>query len=354
MPMILSALPWASISTAFGLTLLILWLGVPFARRIGWVDRPGERKIHTQPTPLIGGFAIYGGYVASLILLDVAWPSWEIFLLISGITLLLGCLDDCLVVQARIRFLTEFFIALMMVEWGEVVLYNLGDIGGQGIFSLGKWSVTFTVISIVGVINAINMSDGLDGQAGSQSLIAFLMLFFLAAHAGRWQEAWWVLLACVALIPFLMFNAPLKGGATVFMGDAGSMFLGMTLAWFTIFLSQGPHPALTPVTALWLLAVPLIDMFSSILRRILAGRPPFSSDREHMHHILLQHGYSKQQVFLIMVGLSLLFALVGVTAFLMAIPEFILFYGLLALFVGYGWFAFRWQKARQNATPPSY
>lgn len=348
--------PWGSISAALAVTTLMLWFGLPVARKIGWVDYPSARKTHKKITPLIGGIAMYSGYVIALALLDTAWPSWEIFLLISGITLIIGCLDDCWEVRARIRFLAECVIALMMVAWGEVVIDTLGDITGLGIIELGVWSVVFTMVSIVGVVNAVNMSDGLDGQAGGQSLVAFLALFFLAAHAGRWQEAWWMLLFGVVLLPFLWLNVPLRGDAKVFMGDSGSMFLGMTLAWFTISLSQGPHPAFTPVTALWLLAMPLIDMFSSILRRLMLGRPPFSSDLGHMHHLLSQAGYNKKQVFLMMVGLSALFSLVGVVALFLAVPETIMFYSLLVLFSGYCWLATHWRKydhTMQNITPPS-
>ena len=346
--MVMPEFLWVSIGTAFAVTTLILWLGQPIARRIGWVDQPNARKIHQQSTPLIGGIAMYGGYIAALSLLDGVWPSWEIFLLLSGVTLIIGCLDDYLEVPAKIRFLAEFGIALMIIKFGEVEVHSLGNIVGLGVITLGPWSVAFTAISIVGVINAVNMSDGLDGQSGGQSLVTFLMLFFLAAHAGRWQEAWWVLLAGVVLVPFLLLNIPLRGDAKVFMGDIGSMFLGMTLAWFTISLSQGEHPAFTPVTALWLLAVPLIDMFSSILRRLMAKRPPFAPDLGHMHHLLLQNGYHKKQVFLIMVGLSAIFSLVGVLALFLAVPETILFYGLLALFAGYCWLGSRWRNSTKN------
>lgn len=336
-------LPWPSIMAAFGITLLLLWIGIPFAHKIGWVDHPNHRKLHPTATPMMGGIAMYGGYATALILLDsFLLPSWKIFLFSSGILLILGCLDDCLSLRVKFRFFGELGIALIMVLWGDVVIHSLGNVAGFGIVTLGIAAIPFTIICIIGVINAVNMSDGLDGQAGGQSLIAFIMLFFLAAHAGRWPEAWWMLLASVVLMPFLWFNSPFGKGAKVFMGDAGSMFLGITLAWFTIILSQGANPALTPVTAVWLLAIPLIDLFSSIVRRLMKGHPPFSSDLGHIHHLLLKQGFNKKQVFLIMVGLSLLCALIGVLAPLLAIPEALLFYGLLTLFVGYCWLSFRW------------
>lgn len=215
---------------------------------------------------------------------------------------------------------------------------------------LGGWAVPFTMICIVGVINAVNMSDGSDGQAGGQSLVSLLLLFGLAAHAGRWVEAWWIMISVSVLVPFLFVNAPLAPGraARVFMGDAGSMFLGVTLAWFAIILSQGPVPAFAPVTALWLVAVPLIDMFSSILRRLLDRRPPFDPDLGHMHHLLGCMGFGKGRVFLIMTGLTALFGLTGIAAWLAGVPDAWMFYGLLAIFAGYCRISIRFWRRHGN------
>ncbi|MEO5339259.1 MAG: undecaprenyl/decaprenyl-phosphate alpha-N-acetylglucosaminyl 1-phosphate transferase [Magnetococcus sp. MYC-9] len=340
-------IPWPGLVVGFAVALALLWVGLPIARRIDWVDYPDLRKCHRTPTPLIGGVAMYCGYVLGGTLLD-ATPgmSGGIMWTVATCIVIVGCLDDCWHLRPLVRLMAELGMAFLMTGWGGVLLHNLGNLFGYGIVGLGVWFVPFTMIGFVGVINAINMSDGLDGLAGGQSLVAFLVLLFLAVQAGRWQEVWWILLAVVVLIPFLLFNAPFIKGkdARVFMGDSGSMLLGLLLVWFTVTLTQGSHAACSPVVALWILAVPLIDMFSSIVRRLFSGHHPFASDTGHIHHVLLALGCNKQQVFLILVGTSTLLSLLAVTAHLLTIPDAILFYSFLALLGGYCWFMLKHNK----------
>ncbi|MBF0399292.1 MAG: undecaprenyl/decaprenyl-phosphate alpha-N-acetylglucosaminyl 1-phosphate transferase [Magnetococcales bacterium] len=333
-------IPWLGILLAFTVTSVLLRFGQPVARRIGWVDHPGPRKCHSSPTPLIGGLAIYSGYLVGGIFLDNTDTSGAVLLTVATSILVVGCLDDCLELRPWIRLLAEFGLALLLTGWGEVLVHDLGDLFGSGIIPLDMWFVPFSMIAFVAVINAVNMSDGMDGLAAGQSLIAFLALLFLATQAGRWQEAYWILLAIVVLIPFLLLNAPLSRDKTaqVFLGDAGSMLLGFALFWFTVTLSQGARATCSPAVALWLLAMPLIDLFSSIVRRLLTGHHPFVPDQGHIHHILLRLGYNKQQVFLILLSISGLFSLLAITAHFLAVPEAILFYSFLAVLVGYSWF----------------
>ena len=340
----IAPVPWLGIGVAFATTLLLLLFGLPLARRIGWVDHPNTRKCHQVATPLIGGFALYGGYCLGGIWLDGPSIPVEILWIVATCTLLVGSLDDCWTLRPWFRFLTEFALALLLTGWGGLAIQSLGDFTGLGVAHLGSWSVPLTMLFFVGILNAINMSDGLDGLAGGQSLVSFIMFFFLATQAEQWQKAWWILLAATVLLPFLLFNAPFSPNkpAQVFLGDAGSMLLGFALLWFAGSLSHGSYPACSPAASLWIIAVPLLDMFSSVARRLHAGRHPFASDKGHIHHVLLHYGYNKQQVFLIMIGASTLFALLGATAFLWAVPDALLFYAFLMLLAGYSWFVMRY------------
>ena len=333
---------WFSLLMSASITTLMLWFGQPIAYRVDLLDHSNERTLHEKAVPVIGGLAMGVGFLSTLLLMSSLWQSWKLFFVASSLMLLLGCLDDCKEIKVKYRFVIQFLIAWLVVEVGGVV-YTLGDLLGLGMITPGRWAILITLISIVGVINAVNMSDGLDGQAGGQSLISFLMLFFMAAYGNRWQEAWVLLIFVAVLIPFLLFNAPLFSDkpAQVFMGDAGSTFLGMALAWFAISLSQGPAPVLSPVTALWLVAVPLIDLFSSIFRRILTRRSVFKPDLGHIHHALLWRGYSKRQVFFIMTGLSAILGLLGIGSFLLAVPDVVMFGGFISLFIGYCSFGLR-------------
>ncbi|MBF0161858.1 MAG: undecaprenyl/decaprenyl-phosphate alpha-N-acetylglucosaminyl 1-phosphate transferase [Magnetococcales bacterium] len=336
-------LPWLGIAVALLTTLLLLLSGLPLARRMGWVDRPDARKCHLAPTPLIGGVAMYGGYCLGGLWLATPSIPLNILWIVATCTLLIGCLDDCRTLHPWGRFVTEFALALLLTGWGGLTIHNLGDFTGLGVVILEASAVFWTMIFFVGIINAVNMSDGLDGVAGGQTLVSFLILFLLAIQAGRWQDAWWILLAMAALLPFLLFNLPFTphSQARVFMGDAGSKLLGFALVWFSGALSHGEQPACSPAAALWILAVPLLDMFSSVARRLHAGRHPFASDTGHIHHLLLRSGYNKQQVFFILVATSALFASLGAAAFLLALPDALLFYTFLAVLAGYSWFVIR-------------
>lgn len=327
---------------AFTVTFALLWFGRPLAQRIGWVDHPDpRRKCHDAPTPLIGGLGLYGGYLIGGLFLEGFRLSNDLLLPVATCIVIVGCMDDCWRLRPWIRLLAEFGLALLLTGWSELSIHTLGDLLGWGAIDLERGFILFSMFAFVAVINALNMSDGLDGLAAGHALVAFLALLFLAVQGGRWQESGWILLAVVVLLPFFLLNAPLSRNraALVFLGDAGSLLLGLALFWFTVSLSQGAEAACSPAVALWLLAVPLIDLSSSIVRRLGSGHHPFFPDKEHIHHILLRLGYNKRQVFFILVGTSSLFALLAIVAHALAVSEALLFYGFLTLLIAYCWFA---------------
>jgi UDP-GlcNAc:undecaprenyl-phosphate GlcNAc-1-phosphate transferase len=183
------------------------------------------------------------------------------------------------------------------------------------------------------------MMDGIDGLAGGLCLMALGILGALALAGGRVADGYMLFVIVSAAGAFLCLNLrlPWSKQAAVFMGDAGSMFLGFTLAWFFVSLSQGEHRVITPVTALWLFAIPLFDTVSLMIRRILKGRSPFSADREHFHHVLQLAGYSVNQSVLIIYGLALALACTGLAGFYARAPEWIMFYGFITIFALYFW-----------------
>ncbi|WP_193771088.1 MraY family glycosyltransferase [Candidatus Magnetaquicoccus inordinatus] len=317
--------------------------GIPLARRLGWLDHPNGRKPHSTPTPMVGGAAMFGGLLTGSLFLDSSPYPMEIILVALTAIVLLGCLDDCRTLSTRIRLFTELLIALLLIQWGGITIRELGNLLGNGSLSLNAWSTPFTVLCFIGTVNALNMSDGMDGLASGQSFVSLFVLFGLALRSGQAEDAAWILLVLAVVLPFLLFNAPLTPGrsALTFMGDAGSKLLGLCLFLFTVSLSQKTEPLIAPVTALWLLAMPLMELFSSILRRLLVRQSPFHADKGHLHHRLQQWGFDKRQIFLLMTGGSLLFATLGALGFLLAVPDYILFYGLLLLFAGYCWYIIR-------------
>lgn len=321
-----------SFGFVFLITFSLILLFRPAALRYGLVDQPGGRKTHQGPVPLVGGLAMFGGLIFSL------WPSPMLslqifyFMAASAFVVFSGLLDDYRGLSAIQKFTLQILAALLMVAC-NVVLQDLGNLLSFGPVALGVWCVPFTVFAAVGMMNAMNMIDGMDGLAGGLALIAFVCLALIAAVGGQLLDSWLLHCLVAAVLAFLCFNLRWPGArpARVFMGDAGSLLLGFLLSWFTIDLSQGGGRAMTPVTALWILAIPLLDTVSLMLRRIFAGKSPFRGDREHLHHMLLNLGLSINQTLCIILGMALLFALIGVGGFYLRVPEARLFFTFLSV-----------------------
>lgn len=318
------------------ITVLLLILLRPLALRFRLVDPPGGRKHHLRLVPLIGGIAMFGGLVCATVTLPAAEPNLGALLAASALLVIIGLWDDYRELSARTRFAGQIGAALLMIYWGEVSLHDLGDLFWPGAtFALGLCAVPFTVFCTVGVINAMNMVDGLDGLAGGIAGMSLLLLAWAASVAGLYTDVHLLLLAAGVVFTFLCFNLRFpwrRRGAKVFMGNAGSMFLGLILAWFSIKLSQGEQRAFAPVTALYLFGLPLLDTFSLTIRRILKHRSPFAGDREHLHHLLTRAGYSVNQSVAIMWGLALALAMIGLAGLYFRIAESVMFYAFFGLF----------------------
>ena len=335
-------------TTAFGVTVLLLWVLGPIATRINLVDHPGGRKHHAQPTPLIGGIAIVTGF--SLAALASGLPLSPFRALFGGALILtiVGVLDDLRELSPRSRFLAQLGASFLMAVGADVVLTDLGYLlDPDWLMVLGFLAIPYTLFAATGLMNAINMSDGVDGLSASLVLIALFSMVLVASTSGQSDKASLLVPLLAALLAFLLFNLRPRGHALVFMGDAGSLFLGFALCWFLIRFSQGPDRLMAPVTALWLIALPLIDTLVIMGRRITKGQSPFRADRQHCHHILLAAGFSPKQALGIMLLLALSAAGIGLAGHFLGIPEHIMFWGFMALLGLHAWMVTRaWQFKR--------
>lgn len=294
----------------------------PFAMTIGLVDVPDARKTHQGPIPLIGGLAIFVAVAIACLIpgitgLSTAVPEVVTFLAAGILLVAVGVTDDFIQLSPTARFVAEVLAALAMIYGAGVVLTDLGELTVSGeALELGLLAVPFTVFTTVGVINAMNMCDGLDGLSGTQSLVSLAGFALALALAGGIGQAGLLTVLGGGILGFLLFNMRLPGRsrAAIFLGDAGSMFLGFALTWFAISLSQGPDRVLQPAAALWFIMVPLLDAVAMMLRRLVKGRSPFSADREHLHHIFLLAGYSVNQTVALMALLSACGVAVGLAA----------------------------------------
>ncbi|MDH5325944.1 MAG: undecaprenyl/decaprenyl-phosphate alpha-N-acetylglucosaminyl 1-phosphate transferase [Gammaproteobacteria bacterium] len=322
--------------TAFLVSICLIFLLKSFAHKIDLVDRPDSRKHHEGEIPLIGGLAIFMAFVAGLAVSGIFTQAQSIGLMVAGLVLVFtGLFDDYRTLSFRVKLIPQIAAALIMIHIGGVYLADLGRLSFDGsYFSLGDLAVPFTVFAAVGVINAINMSDGIDGLSGSLTLVALLGLAAVSFVYAHELELTTLILLASCVVGFLVFNVslPKRPKALIFLGDAGSMFLGFVLAWFLISLSQGENRAMSPVAALWFLALPLYDTVGVMLRRILKRQSPFLADREHFHHILLRGGYTVFQTHLIITSLALSFMAVGLFSTFYQFNDLLMFGIFLGLF----------------------
>ena len=308
---------------AFGLSFLISLGLTPLVRRLALryqiVDIPaGLRKIHQAPMPYLGGLAIFASFiVVTLIFLPVSRQLIAL-LLGGGLLAVVGAIDDVRGLGAWTRLGWQFVAALIVLAGGIGIVSITNPLGGTFNLEAGRTLIhlgslqfhitpianLFSIIWLVGMVNTINFLDGLDGLASGVSAIAALTLFALAISPGVNQP----LVALLAIIlagsalGFLPFNFfPAK----IFMGDSGAYFLGLTLALLAIY-SGGKLATIGLV-----LGFTIIDAMWATVRRLRRGQHPFSSDREHLHHLLLQAGLSQRGAVLSLYLLAVILALVA-------------------------------------------
>jgi UDP-GlcNAc:undecaprenyl-phosphate GlcNAc-1-phosphate transferase len=325
---------------ALSTTSLLILLLSSHAHHIGLVDTACSRKIHQNDIPTIGGIAIFSGFLLALFFVHGSDMYIYLFGFVLPALLLVGvgAIDDVIYIPFRRRFAAQVVAGLLMTLAGGVVIDQLGELLLSGnVINLGVFAVPFTIIFLVGLVNAFNLCDGIDGLAGSLALVALLGLGAVALIGGQFHTLTELSLLGVCLLAFLAFNARFPGHhrASVYLGDSGSTFLGFALLWFSIILSQGEQAVMSPVTPLWFFALPLFDMTTVFIRRIVNKQHPFSADREHLHHMLLTAGFSVGHAVLIIAAGALLLAGIGIAGLYLGVHEgvmLVLFFGFLAFY----------------------
>ncbi|MCG7531160.1 UDP-N-acetylglucosamine--undecaprenyl-phosphate N-acetylglucosaminephosphotransferase [Psychrobium sp. MM17-31] len=308
---------------------ICIGFGKPIAVKLGLVDNPNTRKLHVGSVPLVGGIAVYVGVLIGAIVFLPISLELNIYLIAAALIVFIGALDDFYDLPVKPRIIAQVIVASLMIFGADLYLENLGNLFGYSDINLGAIGIAFTVVAVVAAINAFNMMDGIDGLVGMLSLITFLALAFLLS---RVQNEWFLLpvLFISAISAYLMFNLewPSSKFKKVFMGDAGSMLIGLTVVWLLTVGSQSEVQAFKPVTALWLIAVPLMDMAAIMVRRIRKGQSAFKPDRDHLHHIFMRAGFSARQTLFFISGIALALSIIGIFLDSIAMPEWI----MLALF----------------------
>lgn len=306
------------------------------APAMGLLDYPGGRKDHAQPTPVVGGIALMAGLLVCVTVLRL--DALSLALVICSLAVFLaGLLDDMREISQYPRFAAQILACVAFLWLADTPLRSVGNLLGPGAIGLWIFAYPMTVFAVVGVVNAINMSDGLDGLAGGQGVVT-AGAFALAAHGSGLSDLALLFAAVAAgLTAFLVFNLrhPWQPRATVFLGDAGSMTLGFLFGWAAVLLTQGADRSLPPICALWIVVIPLCDTVSLMLRRRAAGRSPFNPDREHLHHQLLARGFTVGQTTWLLILGGATTSAIGLGGWKLGVPEPILFVLFVALFISH-------------------
>lgn len=295
----------------------------PIARRVGLVDRPGGRKAHDGDVPVTGGPAVAIGVLLPALIMLPFTPQLASLAIAMGVLLVVGVLDDLYDLNWLFRIVAQVAAALVLVYVGDVKVEQIGSAFGIEQARLGSFAVPFTVLATVGLINALNMIDGIDGLAGSLTLCAVVMLLSAAIYSGNLQLVGELLFAAGAIAGFLAFNLrrPGQPRARAFLGNSGSAIIGLIIAWASFRLTQSPTHPVTPVLAPFLIAPPVIDAITLALRRMANRKSPVSADRSHVHHILLDGGFRVSDVVLIICTGSLATGLLAALALRANVPE---------------------------------
>jgi UDP-GlcNAc:undecaprenyl-phosphate GlcNAc-1-phosphate transferase len=269
-----------------------------YAEQIKCVDDPGERKVHDGAMPKVGGLAMAVGVMVPMLL----WASGDqvasAILSGSAVIVLFGFMDDALELGYRSKFCAQLVAALVAVLIGGIKICSLGSLLPDG-YQLPDWmALPLTVVVIVGVTNAINLSDGLDGLAGGIMLLCFICIGFIAYRGGNQVIALLAVAVGGSIFGFLRYNTY---PATVFMGDAGSQLLGFLAVTMALTISQGSTPV-SPLFPVLLLGLPILDTLMVMAERILKGVSPFLADKNHLHHKLLRlNFFHSEAVFILYV-----------------------------------------------------
>lgn len=315
-----------------GISLLLCLALSPLARRLGLMDHPAARKVHQGSVPLVGGLAIFVTFMVIALTAMPGAAATTPLMLACLMMLTAGAWDDLRQLHPLTRFIIQIIACLIMIFADGVLLRDFGSLLWDGVLPLGWLSVPMTIFAALGVINAFNMMDGIDGLSSTIFMIAALAMAWLALRAGMAFNASLLLLAAAATLGFFLVNArlPWNARARVFLGDSGSMFLGLLLAWQFVDLGNGADRAFAPMTAVWLFGIPLLDTTRIMVQRWRQGRSPVEADQFHLHHAFLRSGFSVVQTGMAITALVMFTTVVGLAGEILNWPEYLMFYAYIA------------------------
>lgn len=310
------------------LALSFNWLAIYLSEKLHLLDIPDSRKHHSGAIPLAGGLGVFFTMIFGTYGLDIAPYTHEMFLIATAV-FLIGVYDDRNNLRATWRLTIQYCSGIALATYGGIIIRDAGNLLALGDIPLLMLAVPLTALSVAGLSNAYNMIDGIDGLAASTLLIPLIILASLAESESH-ALAPALLLLVIPLCVFLLFNLGPNNRflPKIFLGDSGSTTMGFMVAASLIYFSQGDDALIRPVTALWFVTLPLMDMLATMLRRIRSGHRIMDADRSHLHHTLMDLGLSSRKTLVTLVVYAIACAMLGLA--LEKLPESL---SLLAYFL---------------------
>lgn len=299
------------LATFFGV-LISIYCFTALAVRVNLIDMPNDRKLHESGVPLVGGIAIYAVMLASTIFFDIPKAfTWVTFF--AGALVILGVIDDAFDVSVPFKLVGQTILAWLVIIFSDLMLIS----AGLDVFELDSsliWlSYLATIFAVVGLTNAFNMSDGIDGLSSGHFLIGIgTLLVTIACAHGELSITSWLEVVFISVLAFFLVNIGLTPLRIVFLGDAGSLLLGFLMGWILIYVSQPPRNLINPVAGLWCVSIPIFDTLAVMAIRVIQRRSVFSPDRCHLHHFLVDAGLHPKLVLMVILTLACVMNCLGV------------------------------------------
>ncbi|MEG1998157.1 MAG: MraY family glycosyltransferase [Clostridiales bacterium] len=295
-------------AVALVLSLLLTPVAKWLAPKIGAVDAPNERKVHSSLMPRMGGVAIFAAFAVGAFLVGGFNKAVVGLVLSSGLVMLVGLVDDIKNISPKTKLLGQLIAAIIFVSFGGYVKFMTNPFGGNIMF-LDYWGIPLTILWLMGISNAINLIDGLDGLAAGVSAISAITMATVSFSRGYYVPAGLAFVLAMSLLGFLKYNF---SPAQIFMGDSGSLFLGFVLGALAIMGFSKGATVISLFIPILILGIPIFDTMFAIVRRYNNHVPIFQADKGHLHHCLLALGLSHKQTVLIIYAITLFMGLCAI------------------------------------------
>jgi len=288
---------------------LFYYIFYKLSYKINFLDHPNQRKLHSGSIPMSGGLTIFFSLLPMFLFIEFTF--WQkLFFFSSTIILLLGLIDDFWDIGVSIRLVAQLAASLLIIG-GGLSIVDVGDYAYISNIELGVTAILLTIIAVMGLTNAINFMDGIDGLCSSQVIISFITICVYSFFSNNFENLLFLYPIIFSLILFLFVNFGNKKIGKIFLGDSGSTFLGFILAWTLIYYS---HPSIRnfhPVLCVWCVSIPCFDLLCVIIRRLLRKINPLRPDRRHLHHLLIKKYKNQTKVLILINSYSIFSSILG-------------------------------------------